>query len=424
MLAKGKPIAYPELIRAGDWKVREWNPETHRAPCTANNEMFLPAGNKPFAREVRFHELLHVAYSPKDGCPDDAGVSKESLLAAEDCRVNVKGAMIRPHDAIGTDPNGAPDAYMVASKMSERGLARLTAAMCGYVSTDKILSKLQEDLDALCEVDKLPQWLRDHACDLERVVRAVRRHAPGYVTLATNEFQDAINLAAWLDTFADADTDSLSKGKGSEDGDGDYEQSPGYGDSSNARWGEMKIETPALSVRHRTAIGHRTSPSTEGARMVHFNRLVTGEVYGRTRKRAVPDAVLIDQSGSMHWNAKKLDELVKAMPVGIIAGYCGEGGTGVLRILAKDGRMVAPHDVKAPHGGNEVDGPALRWLARQRGRRVWVSDEGVCSDLSRDDEALAADCREVCESAGIKVCLSTDPRQIMLALRGMGGKRD
>src|SRR5262249_57387194 len=94
---------------------------------------------------------------------------------------------------------------------------------------------------------------------------------------------------------------------------------------------------------------------------------------------APPKAVLIDDSGSMHWNEEKFYELVRQIPAGTIAAYSGEGGTGVLRILAKDGRMVAPELISTPYGGNEVDGPALRWLAQQRGRKGWGSDQGVCS---------------------------------------------
>jgi hypothetical protein len=381
--------------------------------------MHLPGGNSPFAREVKFHELLHVAYSPPEGVPDGLAVSKASILAAEDCRVNLKGATIRAHDAIGTSPE-QPDPFTLVSKYSERRMAQLTAAMLGYASSDRLLDKLRDDIVQLEDTPTLPEWLRGHAADLCRAIYSVRRNAPDFINLEDMDFQNAVHLAKWLDTFSDDDGETKGKAQGSKDEESDYDEAPGHGGNADeARWGRMKIENPALSVRHKAAIGKRTTPCTEGAKLVHFNRLATGEVYGRTRKRAVPDAVLIDQSGSMHWNAKKLAELVKSMPVGVIAGYCGEDGTGVLRILAKDGRMVAPRDVKAPHGGNEVDGPALRWLAKQRGRKVWVSDEGVCSDRCSDEEALAADCARIVKGAGIKVCLSTKPRDIMAALRGL-----
>ena len=377
------------------------------------------------AREIRFHELLHVKYSP-DTVPGDTGATVDSIKAAEDCRINLLGTLIREHDALGATP--MHDAFTMATTMTERDMARLVAACCGYSSFAEWTEKLRHDLGAFEVSPGIPDWLQQHSNRLRRTIRAVVDQAPEYFmgddgdVDPLSSFEATIRLAHWLDTFGVYKASKSGKDKGGE-GDGDYaDATEGGNGEGDAQWGAMRIETPPLTVRHKTARSQQTVPSSQGMRPTHLNRLATGEIFGRPVKRAIPDAVLIDQSGSMHWDSDKLAELVSKIPVGIVAGYSGACGEGVLRILAKDGRMVKPELVKSPYGGNEVDGPALRWLARQPGRRVWVSDEGVCSDAHEgDDSILMDDCDRVRKAAGIRTCLSTDPRDILAALR-KGGK--
>jgi len=420
-----KPAAYPELIRAGDWRVHEWKPDGSSSPCpctdNAGLEMWLPYGNGEWARDVRFHELLHEKYSPA-GVPDIEGASIDSLQASEDCRVNHLGQHIRPHDALGSGPK--PDPLLTVTRLTERGMARLAVASLGYGSSEEWLDEFSSELSGLACVRGLPDWLRRHARTLSEAISTVRENAlsfleyDGVVDPDYSTFDNTIELAKWLDGEF-SDESPVPKQANPDAEEGEYDERPGEGgDASQAEWSEMSIETPPLTVTHPNRLGRRTTACKEGSRIGHWDRLVTGEIFGRTRKRAVPDVVLIDQSGSMHWSEAKQYELVKQMPVGTIAGYSGNGAKNVLRILARDGRMVAPDLIQTGLGGNEIDGPALRWLAKQKGRKVWVSDQGVCSDACSDQEALLADCNAVVRAAGIKVCLTTDPKEIMRALRG------
>src|SRR5262245_33067549 len=420
-----KPSTFPDVILPGDWQIEEWRPDGTGAPCpctdTAGRRQWVPRGNSPFAKDVRFHENLHVKFSPEGGIPEGTGVSPESMFAAEDYRVNVLGQHIRPHDAAGHSPL-VHDAFAIVTSFTERRMAQATAAMMGYTSSDGLIAKLQGELYDVSRMRVLPAWLRSHASSLAEVMETVSDNAGEYVEGAMrglNVFQEAIDLGRWLDEFSDAEPKAPPVRANPEpDGDEEYDEEAEEegGNSGDAVWGDMRIETPPLTERHKNAVGRRTSASAQGSRIRHPSRMVTGEIFGRTRKQATPDAVLVDDSGSMHWSEDKFYELVKQLPVGIVAAYSGESGTGVLRILAKDGRMVAPGLISTPYGGNEVDGPALRWLARQSGRKVWVSDQGVCSEGGNASD-LKADCDEIVAAAGIRVCLTTDPAAIMRALR-------
>jgi len=421
-----KPTVYPELIKPGAWQVEEWRPDGKGSPCpctdTAGRRMLVPAGHGPFAREVKFHEMLHVKYSP-EVVPSEAecGATTMSVLAAEDARINLLGARIRPHDAARYTPTA--DAFTLAQRMTVRAMAQVATACVGFATWEQHLEKLRADFLNLYRMETLPMWLRDHAANLYRAIGQVKREAPAFIERYSRRWEGTLALARWLDKFDDGSPQPPPEprdkgGEGDEDGESEYGEKPDTTDGTPG-WGTMEIETPPLTVRHRVAGGRRFTPSATGVAPRNWGRLVTGQVFSRPAKsRTTPDAVLIDQSGSMHWDSAKLHELVGRMPVGVIAGYCGDGGRGVLKILARDGRMVEESEVEPYTAGNEIDGPALRWLAKQKGRKVWVSDQAVCSSRSHDDGALLRDCNSIRAAAGIKVCLSTEPRDIMATLRG------
>src|SRR5262249_6765659 len=206
MARNRKPTIYPELVKPGDWVIEEWRPDGTGAPCPCtDNEgrrMYVPSGSSKFAKEVRFHELLHVRYSPP-GCPEVEGVTGASLLAAEDCRVNLLGARIRDHDTLGTTP--MPDPFALLMSQTERGMARLAAACLGYASSEDWFDHLEEGFSALRENEGLPDWLQRHAHVLRRAIRTVRNNAidaltdDGGIEIEETTFDETINLARWTD---------------------------------------------------------------------------------------------------------------------------------------------------------------------------------------------------------------------------------
>ena len=112
---------------------------------------------------------------------------------------------------------------------------------------------------------------------------------------------------------------------------------------------------------------------------------------------------MIDASGSMHFNGHDLLEIMKLLPAVTIAMYNGSYNTGDLRIIAKNGLRVSDEYLNIHSGrGNVIDGPALRWLAEQPARRIWVSDMKV---FGKNDSScgynLIKDCLDICRKAQI-----------------------
>jgi hypothetical protein len=101
-------------------------------------------------------------------------------------------------------------------------------------------------------------------------------------------------------------------------------------------------------------------------------------------------------------DADAIRALVRRAPGATIAVYCGrDEHHGLLRYVARDGRMAGPDDFDGLGGWNLVDGPALRVLARSPRPRVWISDGIVNGVAGLSSAALRTEVRALCRSAGI-----------------------
>ncbi len=150
-----------------------------------------------------------------------------------------------------------------------------------------------------------------------------------------------------------------------------------------AQWGECEIREPKRSLRHTQLKTEEIRPAESGVEPFFPDRLMTEGGWFGVRRPVVPGAaVLIDASGSMAGMLGRgnLERLVKAAPAGVIAMYSGHYDTGAVVILAKGGSRVQDKEIRSlsAGGGNVVDGPALKWLAKQKGLpKIWLCDGGV-----------------------------------------------
>lgn len=175
-------------------------------------------------------------------------------------------------------------------------------------------------------------------------------------------------------------------------------------DGKIVRWGEMRIEKlPMASSRgippSTRAIGFHDHGAVLGA--VH--RLAAdGRIFTRRRRR-VGGTVLVDISGSMGFGRSDLEKIVRTAPLATVAVYSGRQRNGVLTVVASKGRMVTGDVLRTltKLRGNIVDGPALRWLARQPGPRFWISDGVVTGEGDMQSVDLVVDVIRTCGKAAI-----------------------
>lgn len=187
----------------------------------------------------------------------------------------------------------------------------------------------------------------------------------------------------------------LAEEEADEDGDPATEN-PNQFDGTNV-WGSMDIEEVPLTTSIPGRLIQRWASTDEGVHMRSPHRWMTDKKIFGVRRRVAGGSVLFDCSGSMSPRREELFDLLCACPGALIACYNGDGHHGWLRIVARNGRICDTAEIKPPGGLNTVDGPALAWLGKQIGPRVWVSDgwvngggSGTSDNLYFDRDMLVA----------------------------------
>jgi hypothetical protein len=158
----------------------------------------------------------------------------------------------------------------------------------------------------------------------------------------------------------------------------------------------MDIEHVPLSKPARAYPSRKHTAREEGVIPSAMHRFATdGRIFKQPAHRPEPLTVLVDCSGSMSWDHEQLQELLDKVPATTVALYSGNGHQGKLRIVAEKGKKCEDRYVGQPMGGsNTIDGIALRWLAKHKGKKLWVSD-GYVNGLGGSDYTLHKDAAAV-----------------------------
>lgn len=391
----------PEAISGDKWSVAEGIPRTDMR----SREMWVPAADTPEAAFLRAHETAHARITPKvhaNAACKKFAVSMEALQCVEDMRVH------QFLEARDIDRCGALGPEEVVQRMMEiwkDNPRRLAGALVGSYRTG--------DFDHVyAAIDRLPigrevirGWttIRDFYDEMDDTLRQKKRvyrgkyrpysHVRGFrdLTVPTARLFDAIFPEAGI--TGDADAEKLAK----------YARR--YGARPRVQWGKLApVERAKLSKHRRPKQSGGKAWRDEGAVPAAIYRMtLDGRIFNRKR-RLRGGTVLVDASGSMGLTDRDLERIVEAAPGATVAAYCGDDRHGKLVIVAERGRMATGTEIdnRCDLGGNVVDGPALRWLAKQAGPRVWVSDgmvtgvgDACCLELMR--EALV-----ICQQADIK----------------------
>lgn len=170
--------------------------------------------------------------------------------------------------------------------------------------------------------------------------------------------------------------------------------------------GTMTLSEPLLSVpcAEPPIRARRARAAEEGVILRDIPRLFTDR---KPFRRPVPKernggSVLVDVSGSMGFDVLDIEKIVAHSPSNtLVAIYSGRGDKGELRIVARGGLRASKEHLEPFGHGNIVDQPALEWLSRQAGPRVWISDGGVTGVGDSGDPVLKQRCRRICSKSDI-----------------------
>lgn len=346
----------PELLVPGKWTVIDG-----KTPHVDRPEKVLeaPHDEKATSQQSRLHELAHVRWSPVEVKVE--GVEEQYVLAAEEARIHAKmGAAGVPLDAKYFAGWRAEKLVEEWEDMLPSQRVMLRAAAMGTADEELV----------------------------DQLLNLTDPHAARHIDHAFNQFMQrrrgtwltTVEFAEYLQRYAEELDSAAAQMAGIEDGDEwDDEKVRELGRQyDDRRWGKMHIQQPPLTVSLPAKLLTRKTVSIEdGVYMRRPERWATDKkIFGMKFRRKGKASVLIDISGSMSLSEHQIKEIVEAMPGSIIAMYSGEDFEGNLIIIANKGRRVgnlAELRMEAP-GGNVIDGPALRWLAKQDQPRYWICD--------------------------------------------------
>jgi hypothetical protein len=369
----------PEVL-AGD----EWMVEAGDGACDIRGRrMYTPVLDDPRDRQIRAHEMGHARWSPP-GWQKRPDVPMMAMQKVEDCRIHahLKNAGIDLSTDIFEERHIAEWRALVKNDKLA-GPAILVATyntgsydtVMEFVSTrDAYIAKcVREELFAKRKLPLYADTLR-----AAKVLTDLTGSKLTPVTLAGEDEDDdeEKKIEGFPDVIDDDDLEDALKL---------IDMVHGRGAKKEGKWGKMKIRTAELPVIHNARVRAPTKIAADtGVVPTNISRYCTdGAIFNHKRPRKKGGTLLIDRSSSISMQIDELLEVLRMIPAATVAQYAGSHKDGILEIIAKDGRRASEEhlEMRLARGANVIDGPALRWLARQPEPRIWVCD-GLVTGIS------------------------------------------
>ena len=369
---KKRAIPLPEAIDGQRWQIQQ-SPTLRTAGINPSGQMLVPLDPGERERMVRMHEMTHVKITPGDEMDRACAELDDGIVnLCEDARVH--GQMQRLRFPVEHLRHVIPDHEMkhAGEKAHYAELAGLAAAMYGTGELNRLLEAIPPG-----DIERRKVFHFGMELAERRMSPYFSPELPGF-DVTRKMAEDILALFGRPDEQKD-------------DEDIPWEHLDNFAPPAPLEyeedcWGEMSIEEPPLPIvlPGKLRKGRRKKVADlRGRRLHRVGRLCSdGRVFAHRPPLKGGGAVVIDTSGSMSLEPEEVLALCIHYPAGVIAAYSGwddaDGNSkGVLRVIARNGRRVRDDQIDPPGGGNEVDGPALDWLAKQPGPRYWISDAHV-----------------------------------------------
>lgn len=400
-------LPYPELLRGSHaWEVN--GADKFACADVTRRKMTVPLGSRRHG--TRRHEMAHAKWTPRF-YEVPSHIPAELVKALEEARVNLGmlriGMPVVENKAKWPATQSVLDGIGVFLEDRESGEVHAMDEMAwepicaGDPSMDMRRYAIEELLKAAGDEPVC------HPKDLLRIADEIAKRWP-------DQMPRCPAGGGSKNVYADRQCDHAGKCPAdAEDGDGaeggeqsamdtvlvdpeeamkDFELE--WVKSDSAKPGRLTVEHPALTVpttRNDGKRGRGQWAVPEGTVVRAPHRWVIDQtIFAAKRKRRSGGTVLVDYSGSMgHLGPREITEICRAAPGNVtVAAYEGDpAGTGVLAILAR-GRYAFGGTWRKRWGGNVVDVPALAWLAKQPGPRLWLSDGMITGIHERTSDGL------------------------------------
>lgn len=360
--------------RERHWTIRDGKGTTD----LAKRRMAVPTDDSERSLAIRQHEMLHAAWSP---VPHEHGIEMDAaMLAAEDARVETRANNAGLHrESLPPDEIRKSLSRLLKHPSLRSSFAVAAVGSPSEKTVREIVSRQDRKL-----MDKVKAiYDEDTSFEAAERVAQMLREMEGY---NENYAMSPIHMGG-MDSDGDDEEEEEEEEKGKRvpgRKPKDWEPWTGFAPplaNGEVPWGTVKIHKPPLVrqlVDEKVVKGRKPRWKDYGTAPGAMHRLTIDEKVFRHRTRARGGTVLIDLSGSMHLEASSVDEFIQKVPAGMVAGYWGDGeGHGTIRVLAADGKAVDRRNLKPSGGANEIDLPAIEWLAKQHGPRFLVFDGAI-----------------------------------------------
>jgi hypothetical protein len=386
---KARIYPAPEAISPGKWEIVPTL--DHACVDLKKRVMSVPLDDTPQWRNVRAHELAHVAFSPATPTKLPRGVTMHTLQAVEDYRVNTLA------QRAGVDFSaGGPEHIIEGAILSTKNQPHGSILLCLAVFPPERLFVRGRVHDQTT----VPEIAAFISATIDGAIARMNPRKRGYIQKTALTYPLTVKTARWIDEQCAAfSRQQAGKGKAGKGKDNTQSQSTPVPDGQY--FGNMHIERPVLNARGMQSRSLR--PTDEGSIFRAPWRVTTDNRVFRRSSVARSASVLVDTSGSMSLSSDDVRAIVKQAPASIVAAYSANPGTnnGPLRILAQGGRITTDDRAYVMPGGNIIDVPALKWLSKQPRPRYWVCDGDVTGLGDTRDRRVNADCDRIVRSAGI-----------------------
>ena len=414
-----RPI--PSAIDGKQWQVDSTDSDTDGGTDIRGRRMYCPGGDSPLARLVRLHELVHAKISPgraPDKCAEEAGTTVEAIQWAEDCRV---GRIMSQVDGV--------DSWLPFAISDETRAEFLAPIPAGRLRPIAAMAMADWCMPGLRPASWTGAWGDGAAADWLEAAESA-----GKITAdERTHIHDTLNEIVRSAFYAGTARRSLKKSTGMKKityrlaamFDLQFPDEPPPGDAGGRDraaekkvervrrekgWGALEsVDRIAMPFTVRPRLAPRRRHSEIGVLPSAVHRWTTDQCIFGTKVRQRGGSILCDASGSMSYNVEDIRRILRDAPAAMVAFYAGRAGAGGIIIAAADGQCADPEivlsEIRSRHGGgNEIDAPALRWLAKQPGPRFWISDEEVGAagmDFGKHGKAWG-ECMAICRAADIR----------------------
>ena len=378
----------PEIIRNKKWQIKDGAPQ-NTTSLIESGQISVPLNNSDFAADIRLREMGKVRLVKKLMSLDRAPGSLSRLYSTVKHQRAIE---------IGVD--------IMATRTVEKNLKMDIQVFYPSLVILNYMQDLSDKVAILAPLiaknyasdNQIEQVLKMHT-PLSKIVSELRNIA---LSTCRSEIESLVYVIRLIDRLISDEKLSAENRRAEKKSSSARLHGKGTGKAIEDS-GVMHIkEAESYKVVRRDPFhGVNMRPKSYGTDLSFMDRFFDDKkIFVRIGRKKFLN-ILIDHSGSMSISPRLIKQITEKIPANI-ATYSGSEARGELKILAKNNKIADKVEDYHSYGpGNIIDYPALLWLAKQGGTKIWISDGEVTGIDDKFYRSVNKAIRELTSKSGI-----------------------